>query len=33
MGERRGVYRIFMGRSGEGGHLEDPEIDGSIVLK
>ena len=32
-GERRGAYRIFVGRPGEGGHLEDPEIDGSFVLK
>jgi len=33
MGERRGAYRIFVGKLVEGGHLEDSEIDGRIVLK
>ena len=32
-GERRRAYRIFVRRSGEGDHLEDPEIDGRNVLK
>jgi hypothetical protein len=32
-GERRGAYMIFVGKLGEGFHLEDPEIDGRIVLK
>jgi hypothetical protein len=33
MGEGRGVYRILVGRSEDGDHLEDPGIDGRIILK
>jgi hypothetical protein len=33
MGERRFVYRIFMGRLREGDHLEDPGLDWRILLK
>jgi hypothetical protein len=34
MGERRGAYRILMGGNlMEGDHLEDPGIDGRIILK
>jgi hypothetical protein len=32
MEERRGAYRILVGRLEEGGHLGDPSIDGRIVL-
>jgi hypothetical protein len=33
MGERRGAYRVFVGNLREGDHLEDPGIDGRIILK
>jgi hypothetical protein len=33
MGERRGVYRVLVGKPKEGDHLEDPGIDGRIILK
>jgi hypothetical protein len=32
-GERRGAYRILVRRPGEDVHLEDPDIDGRMVLK
>jgi hypothetical protein len=32
MGERRGAYRVFMGKH-EKHHWEDPCIDGRIILK
>jgi len=32
MGERRGVYRVLMGKP-EGDHLGDPGIDGKIILR
>jgi hypothetical protein len=33
MGERRGAYRALVGNLREGGHLEDPGVDGGIILK
>jgi hypothetical protein len=33
MGEKRGAYRILVGRPEEGDHLGDPGVDGSIILK
>jgi hypothetical protein len=33
MGERRGVYRVLVGKSEKRGHLEDPGIDGRIILR
>jgi hypothetical protein len=32
-GERRGVYRVLMGKPEEKNRLEDPGVDGRIVLK
>jgi hypothetical protein len=34
MGERRGVYRIMVGKpEGKRDHLGDPGVDGSIILR
>jgi len=33
MGERRGAYSILMGKPEERVHLEDPGVDGRIILK
>jgi len=33
MGERRGVYRVLVGNLRERNHLEDPGLDGRIVLR
>jgi hypothetical protein len=33
MGAGRGAYRILMGRPGGRNHLEDPGVDGIIILK
>jgi hypothetical protein len=33
MSERRGAYRVLVGKPEEGGHLEDPGIDVRIILK
>jgi hypothetical protein len=34
MGERRGAYRALVGKpEREGDHLEDPGVDGRIILK
>jgi hypothetical protein len=32
-GKRRVAYRILIGNMREGDHLEDPGIDGMIILK
>ena len=32
MGERRGVYRVLVGKP-ETDHLEDPGVDGRTILK
>ena len=32
MGERRGIYRVLGGESEERDHLEDPGLDGRIIL-
>jgi hypothetical protein len=33
MGEGRGAYRILVGRPEGRNHLEDPGVDGSLILK
>jgi hypothetical protein len=33
IGERRGAYRVLVTRAKGKNHLEDPDIDGWIVLK
>jgi hypothetical protein len=33
MGERRGAYRVWVGKRREGDYLEDPGVDGRIILK
>ena len=33
MGERRGVYRILVGKLREREHLEGPKVDGRIKLR
>jgi len=33
MGERRGVYRLLVGKPEERDHLEDPRVDGRTLLK
>jgi hypothetical protein len=33
MGERRDVYRIWWGNLKEREHLEDPGIDGRIIVR
>ena len=33
MGERRGVYRVLVGKREERDHLEDTGIDGRIILR
>jgi hypothetical protein len=33
MGEGRGAYRILWGDLRVGDHLEDPDVDGKIILK
>jgi hypothetical protein len=32
VGERRGVYRVLVGKPDCKNHLEDPGIDGKIIL-
>jgi hypothetical protein len=33
MGEKRGAYRVLVGRTEGRHHLRDPGIDGRIILK
>ena len=33
MGERRGLYRVVVGKPEERDHLGDPGIDGRIILR
>jgi hypothetical protein len=33
MGERRGAYRALVGKPEGRNHLEDPGVDGRIILK
>jgi hypothetical protein len=33
MGERRGAYMVLVEKLGDRDHLEDPSIDGRIILK
>jgi len=33
MWESRGVYRVLVGSLRERDHLEDPDVDGRIILK
>jgi hypothetical protein len=33
MGERRGAYRVLVGKPEGGNNLEDPATDGRIILK
>jgi hypothetical protein len=33
MGERRGAYRVLVGEPEGKNHLEDPGIDGRIILR
>jgi hypothetical protein len=33
VGERRRVYRALMGKPGQSGYLEDPGIEGRIILR
>ena len=33
MGERRGVYRLMVGKPEGRDHLEDPDVDGQIILR
>ena len=33
MGERRGVHRVWCGNLRETGNLEDPDVDGRIILR
>jgi hypothetical protein len=33
LGERRGVYRILVGKPERKNHLEDPGVDGRIILR
>ena len=33
MGDRRGVYRVLVGKSEGKNHLEDTGVDGRIILR
>jgi hypothetical protein len=33
MRESRGAYRVLVGEPGEINHLEDPDVDGRIILR
>jgi len=32
MGERRGTYRVLVGKTEGKDHLEDPDLDGRVML-
>jgi hypothetical protein len=32
-GERKGAYRVWWGNLREGAHLEDPSIEGRVILR
>jgi hypothetical protein len=32
-GERRGAYRVLVGKPEGRNHLEEPDVDGKIILK
>jgi hypothetical protein len=33
MGERKGIYRVLVGKPEEKNHLEDPGVDGKVILR
>jgi hypothetical protein len=33
MGDKRGVYRVWVGKPEGTNHLEDPDVDGRIKLR
>ena len=33
MGERKGAYRVLVGKPEEKAYLEDPGVDGRIILR
>jgi len=33
MGEKRGVYRVLVGKTEGKSHLGDPSVDGKIILR
>ena len=33
MVDRRGVYRILVGKPEGKNHLEDPDVDGTVILR
>jgi hypothetical protein len=33
MGERRGAYKVLVGKPEGGDHLEDPDVGGRIILR
>jgi len=33
MKERRGAYRVVVGKMGEGDHSEDPDVDWRLILR
>jgi len=33
MGDRKGIYRVMVGNLRKRGHLEDPGVDGRIILR
>ena len=33
MGEKRGLYRVLVGRAEGKSHLENPGVDGRIILR
>jgi hypothetical protein len=33
MGERRGAYRVLVGKLGERDYLDGPDVDGMLILR